>query len=151
MCMIQFFKLCNECTLRDVHLATLALSNTLTLHHVHFATLTLCNMCILQYVHFACYNMHKASKTNQLDGSAWSLGQFAYSKTDHSVCMLSQLPSSTKALLYHLSSAKFRPDAKKHTILIKKEFVKSPRVWTFWWHSSNRDAHSGVEKIFFGW
>ena len=43
----------------------------------------------------------QTSWTDQLDGLGlyiWSLGQFAYLKIDVSVCILSQLPSPTKAL-----------------------------------------------------
>ena len=43
----------------------------------------------------------RTSWTDQLDGPVLyirSLGQFAYSKIDISVCTLSQLPSPTKAL-----------------------------------------------------
>ena len=43
----------------------------------------------------------RTSWTDQLDGPVlfiWSLGQFAYSKIDLSVCTLLQLPSPTKAL-----------------------------------------------------
>ena len=44
----------------------------------------------------------RTSWTDQLDGPVlfiWSLGQFAHSKIDLSVCTFSQLPSLTKALV----------------------------------------------------
>ena len=47
------------------------------------------------------------SWTDLLDGPVlfnWSLGQFAYSKIDLSVCTLSQLPSPTKALFIRIKS-----------------------------------------------
>ena len=72
-------------------------------YFLHFAICALSNMGTLQHMHFS----RQTSWMDQLDRSAgrtyfffWSLGQFAYSKIDVSVCTLLQLLSLRKALFF---------------------------------------------------
>ena len=63
----------------------------------------------------------QTSWTDQLDGSVfytWSLGHFAYSKIDLSVCTLSQLPSLKKAL-FHIRNPYLLPDSESRSQLWK--------------------------------
>ena len=69
-----------------------------TMAPLHFAPLPICSFTPL--VVGGC-NTYILQHVDQLDSPVfyiWSLGQFTYSKIDLSVCMLSQLPSPTKAL-----------------------------------------------------
>ena len=75
------------------------LCNIAILWHYIIVILLIYNFVTLQH----CMSARQNSWTDQLDGPVlfiWSLGQFAYLKTDLSVCTLSQLPSPTKALFY---------------------------------------------------